>query len=97
MRSQESNFSTLTSQIGHQSSLDSSEFGMPHISKMSPTMLLIMISMAMGGMYLGYQMTHNMFAAIVFGGVAGRIGMWVGMICCSLVAGVEDVLQNIFS
>lgn len=75
----------------------SGEFGIPRINRMPPAMLVIMLSLAAGGVYVGYHMTHNLFASLVFGGVSGRIGMWIGMIGCSLVGGIEDFLQNIFS
>ena len=72
------------------------EFAIPRINRMTPAMLLIMLSMAVCGVFVGYHITHGIFVSLVFGGVFGRVGMWLGMISCGLVAGIEDFLQNIF-
>lgn len=88
---------SIVNSIDYLSPPKSEEFSNPRISKMPPAMLVIMLSMALCGMYLGYYLTQNTLVSLVFGGVLGRIGMWIGMISCTLVAGVEDLLQNIFS
>lgn len=75
----------------------SGENSIPRINRMTPAMLVFMLAAAACGIYVGYHMTQNVFASLVFGGVFGRIGMWIGMISCSLVGGIEDFLQNIFS
>lgn len=80
----------MDKRIGH---LD----GMPRVNRMTPYMLLVMVSVSVAGMFIGYQISHNALVTFLFGGVFGRIGMWVGMISYSLVAGVEDFLQNIFN
>ena len=75
---------------------EAGDFGIPRISRMTPAMLVIMFSMAALGIYIGYHITHGIFISLIFGGIFGRIGMWLGMISCSLVAGIEDFLQNMF-
>lgn len=86
----------LMSSIDHRNNPEPGEFSIPHINRMTPAMLLIMLSMAVCGVFVGYHITHGIFVSLVFGGVFGRVGMWLGMISCGLVAGIEDFLQNIF-
>lgn len=96
MSSLRGHFISMDSQLGSQKNPGPLEFSMPRINKMTPAMLLIMISVAMVGMYVGYQISHHFLVSLVIGGVFGRIGMWVGMISCVLVEGIENFLQNIF-
>ncbi|NVN89095.1 MAG: hypothetical protein HXX11_00705 [Desulfuromonadales bacterium] len=92
MSNQRGNFISMDNHIGQLN-----DTAMPRVNRMTPYMLLVMVSMSMVGIYIGYQISHNVLVSFLFGGVFGRIGMWVGMISYSLVAGVEDFLQNIFS
>ena len=72
------------------------EFNLPRFTQMTPAMLLIMVIAAMAGIYSGYQINQSVIVSLVFGGVFGRIGMWAGMISCSLIAGIEDFLKDVF-
>jgi hypothetical protein len=95
MRTRAQHIDLITS-VDHRNNQRAGEFAIPRINRLTPAMLLIMLSMAVCGVYVGYHITHGIFVSLVFGGVFGRIGMWLGMISCGLVAGIEDFLQNIF-
>lgn len=85
-----------THRIGLHATADAESFSVPRINRMTPAMLLIMLAMTACGIFVGYQISHGIFVSLVFGGVFGRIGMWLGMISCGLVAGLEEYLQGIF-